>query len=131
MDHLSEPKHQNYCEPITIDLEKPIAEKKSLVSQGKRNSTDKITVRPKKKKKMKNDLSGKLVEHFCSIDKDDIEEDWHRGKVLERHEKTNFLIRHNEKPGILFSRNIYSDLLQDKLKTSSISFKEFISATSG
>ena len=53
MDHLSEPKHQNYCEPIIIDQENPIAEKKSLVSQGKRNSTDKVTVRPKKKKKKK------------------------------------------------------------------------------
>ena len=51
MDHLSEPKHQNYCEPIIKKKKKPIAEKKSLVSQGKRNSTDKITVRPKKKKK--------------------------------------------------------------------------------
>ena len=70
-----------------------------------------------------NDLSRKLVEHFCSIDKDDIKEDWHRGKVCERHQRTNFSFRHNEKPGILFSLHIYSDLLQDKLKTSSISFK--------
>ena len=50
-----------------------------------------------------NYLSGKLVEHFCSINEDDIEEDWHRGVVLERYGKTNFLIRHNEKPEILFS----------------------------
>ena len=27
MDHLSEPKHQNYCEPIIIDQENPIVEK--------------------------------------------------------------------------------------------------------
>ena len=75
------------------------------------------------------DLSGKLVEHFCSIDEDDLEEDWHRGVVLERHGKNNFLIRYNEKADILFSRNIYSDFLQDKLKISSVSFKDFISAT--
>ena len=49
--------------------------------------------------------------------------------VLERHGKNNFLIRYNEKPDILFSRNIYSDFLQDKLKISSVSFKDSISAT--
>ena len=49
-----------------------------------------------------NDLSRKLVEHFCSIDEDDIEEDWHRGVVLERHGKTNFLIRYNEKSDCMF-----------------------------
>ena len=51
IDDLSEPQHQNYCEPIIIDQEKLIPEKKSLVSQEKRNSTDKITVMIKKKKK--------------------------------------------------------------------------------
>ena len=54
-NHLSEPQHQIYCEPIIIDQEKLIADKnkKKLVSQGKRNSADKITVMAKKKKKMK------------------------------------------------------------------------------
>ena len=75
-----------------------------------------------------NDLTRKLVEHFYSIDEDDIEEDWHWDVVLERHGKTNFLIRYNEKPDILFSLNIYSDFLQDKLKISSVSLKNFISA---
>ena len=52
-----------------------------MVSQGKRNSTDKITVMAKKKKNVEvtktpavscqNDLSGKLVEHFCLINEDD------------------------------------------------------------
>ena len=139
IDHLSEPQHQIYHEPIIIDQEKLMAGKKSLVSQGKRNSTDKITVMAKKKKNeevtntpvvsCQDDLSGKLVEHFCSIDEDNLEEDWHRGVVLERHGKNNFLIRYNEKPDILFSRNIYSYFLQDKLKISSVSFKDFISAT--
>ena len=52
-NHLSEPQHQIYCEPIIIDQEKLIADKnkKKLVSQGKRNSADKITVIAKKKKK--------------------------------------------------------------------------------
>ena len=71
-----------------------------MVSQGKRNSTDKITVMAKKKKNVEvtktpavscqNDLSGKLVEHFCLINMKMIE-DWHMGLVLERHGKTNFL----------------------------------------
>ena len=51
INHLSEPQHQIYHEPIIIDQEKLIAGKKSLVSQGKRNSTDKIIVMAKKKKK--------------------------------------------------------------------------------
>ena len=141
---MSEPQHQNYCEPIIIDQGKLKAEKRSLISPGKRNSTDKITEMVKKKKNeevtntpvvsCQNDLSRKLLEHFCSIDDDDdddddIEEDCHRGMVLKRYGKTNFLIRYNEKPDILFSRNAYSDFLQDKLKTSSVSFKDFISAT--
>ena len=45
INHLSEPQHQIYCEPIIIDREKLMAEK------GKRNSADKITVMAKKKKK--------------------------------------------------------------------------------
>ena len=45
INHLSEPQHQIYCEPIIIDPEKLMAEK------GKRNSADKITVLAKKKKK--------------------------------------------------------------------------------
>ena len=69
IDHLSEPQHQIYREPIIIDQEKLIAGKKSLVSQGKRNSTDKITVMAKKTKNeevtntpvvsCQDDLSGK------------------------------------------------------------------------
>ena len=45
INHLSEPQHQIYCEPIIIDREKLMAEK------GKRNSADKITVMAKKKQK--------------------------------------------------------------------------------
>ena len=45
INHLSEPQHQIYCEPIIIDREKLMAEK------GKRSSADKITVMAKKKKK--------------------------------------------------------------------------------
>ena len=45
INHLSEPQHQIYCEPIIIGREKLMAEK------GKRNSADKITVMAKKKKK--------------------------------------------------------------------------------
>ena len=45
INHLSEPQHQIYCEPIIIEREKLMAEK------GKRNSADKITVMAKKKKK--------------------------------------------------------------------------------
>ena len=37
VNHLSEPQHQNYGELIIIDQNKLIAEKKSLISQGKRN----------------------------------------------------------------------------------------------
>ena len=55
-----------------------------------------------------NDLPGELKEHFCLINEGDIEEHWHRGMVLERHEKTNFLIRYKAKSDILFSQNIYS-----------------------
>ena len=50
MNHWSEPQHQNYRDPIIIDQDKLTAEKKNLVSEGKRNSTDKITVVVKKKK---------------------------------------------------------------------------------
>ena len=71
---FSEPQHQNCGKLIIIDQEKLIDENKGLVSQGKRNSTDKITVMAKKKKNeevtstpvvsCQNDSSGKLVAHF-------------------------------------------------------------------
>ena len=50
------------------------------------------------------DLVGKLVEQFCSIDNEDAEEedDWQKGTVLERHGKLSFLIRYNELQGNFF-----------------------------
>ena len=89
INQLSESQHQNYCEPIINHRTRKTGSRKKefgitrklMAEKGKRNSADKITVMAKKKKNVEvtktpavscqNDLSGKLVEHFCSINEDD------------------------------------------------------------
>ena len=73
------------------------------------------------------DLVRKLVEHFCSIDNEDAEEDdWHKGTVLERHGKSSFLIRYNELQDNFFSHNLYKGLSSDRVRITSVTFHNFI-----
>ena len=76
------------------------------------------------------DLVGKLVEQFCSIDNEDAEEedDWQKGTVLERHGKLSFLIRYNELQGNFFSHNLYKDLSSERVRITSVTFHNFIGA---
>ena len=76
------------------------------------------------------DLVGKLVEQFCSIDNEDAEEedDWQKGTVLERHGKLSFLIIYNELQGNFFSHNLYKDLSSDRVRITSVTFHNFTGA---
>ena len=72
------------------------------------------------------DLSGKLVEHLCLIDSEEEEKRWVKGVVLEKYGKSNHLIRYHEKEDRLFSRNVFADYNNNKLKILSVSYKNFI-----
>ena len=55
VNHLLQPKHQNYHEPIIIDQDKLLVQWMNLASQGNENWTE-ITVMAKNKKKMMKEL---------------------------------------------------------------------------
>ena len=75
------------------------------------------------------DLSEKLVEHLCLIDSEEEEKRWVKGVVLEKYGKSNYLIRYHEKEDRLFSRNLFADYNNNKLKFLSVSYKDFIGAS--
>ena len=74
------------------------------------------------------DLSGKLVEHLCVFDSEKEEKRWVKG-VLEKYGKTNYLIKYHESEDRLFSRNLFADYKNNKLKILSVSYKDFIGAS--
>ena len=65
----------------------------------------------------KDDLIGKLVFHFCAVsDSVDEDEDWHHGVVVGRQVRENFLIRYDERQDTLFTRKLFNNFSNNKLR---------------
>ena len=72
-------------------------------------------------------LTGKLVFHFCVVDDSvDEDEDQHRGVVVDRHGKGNFLIRCDERQKKSLDRSFSMIFSNNKLRAASISPDDFI-----
>ena len=139
LSNVVTPIQNNYNLLVIIDEDK-FQEIKVKLCRGKRNSGQLVPVQAKQKKGTRkvsvpliscaDGLVEKLVEHFCFIDNEDAEEeeDWHNAIVLERHEKSGFLIRYNELQDKNFSRNLYKDLSSGRVRITSVTFHNFIGA---
>ena len=142
---------QNYSLPLIINKEKFQLQKDKIINKNnKRNALPSNDFEVKKKKCVvkpvvfsgsgkkdkipviatPDDLIGKLVFHFCIVsDSVDEDEDWHRGVVVDRQGRGNFLIRYDERQDTLFTRKLFSDFSNDKLRAASISPDDFICST--
>ena len=142
---------QNYSLPLIINKEKFQLQKDKIINKNnKRNALPSNDFEVKKKKCVvkpvvfsgsgkkdkipviatPDDLIGKLVFHFCIVsDSVDEDEDWHRGVVVDRQGRGNFLIRYDERQDTLFTRKLFSDFSNNKLRAASISPDDFICST--
>ena len=138
-NYIEPDKNVNYSLPIVIPSEKLNEQKQKNCDKGKRNAVQQDHVAKKEKKvddkinvpviSCAEDLSGKLVEHLCVLDSEEEEKRWVKGVVLEEYGKTNYLIKYHEREDRLFSRNLFADCKNNKLKNLFVSYKDFISAS--
>ena len=138
-NYIEPDKNVNYSLPIVIPSEKLNEQKQKICDKGKRNAAQQDYVAKKKKKlddkinvpviSCAEDLSGKLVEHLCVLDSEEEEKRWVKGVVLEKYGKTNYLIKYHEREDRVFSRNLFADYKNNKLKILSVSYKDFIGAS--
>ena len=60
------------------------------------------------------ELVGKLIEHFCFLEDEDVES-WHRGVVLKTFGRKKFLVRYDDCPD-----ELYSQVLLEELKAGNV-----------